>query len=599
MSPVEIKFFRFFFACALFYSASGLYAGETKTFTRVITGPEAEYVIEVAGTLDPENVEIIIENLGVTPVLNPRITVNGLYDWYDVNSMAAEITADCRTDEEKALAVWQWVHWKRFQRSAQDRSSLHPVRAMNGYGYGICGHTAAWLKALWTAAGLTARVQEIWGHTISEVYYNGGWHMLDGNVKVFYTSRDNQTIASLAELEKDGWLIERTIHPRDPWVRQPDPPARNKEFVRYITTSRDNYEEHSYDSEIEKNYNMSYTLKPGEKLIRWWKPVLEKFEARDKRPLAPQRYANGRLIWEPDLAKVDVTDYLNIIENVTTRHRNGQDPAINIGELHDESYTRPARFTIPVNSAYPVIGGRFWCKLVKDPGGASASVFFGEPSWGQGNLYTFRWGSGAQNIEVDLDHNILENAPVYDYQIGFTLKGNARAGSPAQAGVEWFKSVSDLQVSPHGLPGLSRGVNVVRYRDGTQGESKKVRITHKWLEMEDNHAPGRVVEAVSPKGSEVVNKLAPALKWGRATDEDAADSVVDYQVLVSLRPDCRWPVSMTLYQNVGSDKCEWTVPKSFLNPGTTYYWKIRARDSRDTVGEWGEIFSFKTSARAR
>ncbi len=587
------------FACLVFQvSAAAAEEGELKTFSRVIDEAEAEYVIEVGGTLDPENVRIEIENLGDTPIKDPRITVNGDYDWYDINSMVGEITADCTTDEEKALAIWQWVHWKRFQRSPQDKSSLHPVRAMNGYGYGICGHTAAWLKALWKAAGLQARVQEIWGHTVSEVYYNGGWHMLDGNVKVFYTSRDNRTIAGLAELEKDAWLIERTIHPRDPWVRRSDPPSRNKEFVRYIVTARDNYEEEGYDSEIEKSYDMSYTLKPGEKLIRWWQPVLGKFEARDKRPLVPQRYANGRLVWEPDLEKVDVLDYLNVIENVTTRHRNGQDPAINIEELHDKNYTRPARFAIPVQSAYPVIGGRFWCKLVKDPGGASASVFFGEPSWGQGNLYTFRWGSGAQDIEVDLDHNILENAPVYNYQVGITLKGNAEARPPAQAGVEWFKSVSDLQVSPHSLPALARGRNVIRYRDSSP-DSREVRITHTWRENSGSHAPEQVTRAVSPANSATVKRLSPILKWYPAADPDDGDSVVDYQVMVSLRPDCRWPVSMTLYQNVGSAECEWKVPESFLNPGTTYYWRVRARDGSGEVGDWGEIFSFKTSARAK
>ena len=33
--------------------------------------------------------------------------------------------------------------------------------------------------------------------------------------------------------------------------------------------------------------------------------MLGKFESPDKNPLVPQRYANGRLIWEPDLEKVE------------------------------------------------------------------------------------------------------------------------------------------------------------------------------------------------------------------------------------------------------------------------------------------------------
>lgn len=599
MITKESGFIRAFCILALICLSMGsvLSAGELKTFSKEITGTQEEYVIEVNGTLDPENVEITIENLGETAVVDPRMTVNNLYDWYDVNSMVKEITAGSTTDEEKALAIWEWVHWKRFQRSPLDHSSLHPVRAMNGYGYGICGHTAAWLKCLWTAAGLEARVQEIWGHTISEAYYNGAWHMLDGNVKVFYTARDNRTIASLAELEKDAWLIKRTIHPRDPWIRQNDPPGRNEEFVRYIITSDDNFEEHSYDSEIAKNYTMSYTLKPGEKLIRWWNPVLEKYESCDKQPQVPQRYANGRLVWEPDLGKVDVRDYLNVIENITTRQRDGQEPAIHLTRLQDENYSRPSRFTIPVNSAYPIVGGRFWCKLRKDSG-ASAGISYGEPDWEQSDLYTYRWGAGTEGVELYLDKFILDSAPRYNYEIGFTLKGNANPRKPAQAGVEWFKSFTDLQVSPHSLPALKRGRNVIRYWDSSQG-ARKVRITHTWREVDDNHAPGKVIQAVSPANAEEVKVLTPLFKWSPAKDEDTNDKVVDYQVMVSLRSDCRWPLSMSLYRNSGSPAGEWKVSESFLNPGTTYYWKVRARDSHGAVGEWGDIFSFKTSDKAK
>ena len=84
-----------------------------------------------------------------------------------------------------------------------------------------------------------------------------------------------------------------------------------------------------------------------------------------------------------------------------------------------------------------------------------------------------------------------------------------------------------------------------------------------------------------------------------ATDPDPGDKVADYQVMVSLRPDCRWPLSPILWQNVGSEKTEWQLPSSFLNPGTTYYWKVRARDNRGDVGEWSRVFQFKTPGDAK
>lgn len=570
-------------------------AGELKTFSREITAQDDEYTIEVGGLLDPENVEIVIENLGDAPVADPRISINGLYDWYDVKSIAAEITRGCTTDEEKALAVWEWILWKRFQRSPMDNSTANVVRDQNGYGYGICGHSAAWLKQLCLAAGVQARVYEIWGHTVNEVFWDGKWHFLDSNVKVYYLGRDNRTLASMAELEKDPWLIQRTIHPRDPWVRQDDPPGRNEEFVRYITTAKDNYVDDSYDKEISKNYTMAWTLKPGMKLTRWWTPKLGKFEGLKERAQEPIRYANGQIVWEPDLSKIDMLAYIDTIDNVTTRwHNGGKGPAIQVRYPQDEQYSRPSRAGLPIESAWPVVGGRFACTLVKESG-CSVSMFYGQPEWEESNLYSYRWGSGSETNSFNLDYYITNAAPVYDYTIGFTMMGNGRGKTPRQAGVDWFRSESDLQVGPYSIPALKLGKNVIRYHDSSAG-IKKVRITHVWREKDDNHAPSKVSAALSPKE---VKSLSPVLEWQPATDPDPGDSVTDYQVMVSLRPDCRWPLSNSVYRNIGSAKTSWTVPASFLNPGTAYYWKVRARDSKGVIGDWSEVFSFSTAAKAK
>jgi hypothetical protein len=505
-------------------------------YSIVVTKPEAVYTIDVHGVVDPENIEIDVENLGDQPVVNPRMTVNGLYDWYDVKTLVNEITRDCQTDEEKALAIWSWVHWKRFQREPHDDSSLNPVRGLNGYGYGICGHTSAWLKSLLTAGGVKARVWEITGHTISEAFYNGAWHMLDGNVKVFYLDRDNRTIASLATLEHDQWLIERTIHVTDPWFRGPDAPERNGEFIHYIITNKDNWESDGYDYEINKPYTMAITLKPGEKLIRWWKPVLEKFEGRDKDPLMPERYANGRL----------------------------------------------------------------FCALVKQGNSSldQAEIFFGEPQWDNGDLYRYLWGKGTKNLEIDLDPSFLKHGVLYNYSIVFTLRGNAKSNPPTQAGVDHFRVITDLQVSPHSLPALSLGKNVIRYWDSSPGP-RMVRITHRWRELNDRRPPEKVQNALNPSDGGEVATLTPTLRWADATYPDTSDKVTDYQVMVSLRPDCRWPLSPTLHQNAGFAKPEWQVPATFLNPGTVYYWKVRARGGRGDIGEWSRVFRFKTEGNSK
>ena len=590
---------------ALFATAA---AGQesAKEFSIAIDRPDSEYTINVGGSMDPENLEVTLENLGDTPVINPRLTVNGVYDWYDAKSLAAEITRDCHTDEEKALAIWSWIRYRTYQRAPQnDDSATNPVRALNGYGYGICGHVAAWMKCLWTAAGLQARVQELAGHTVSEAYYNGAWHELDGNVKVFYLDHDNRTIASLATLEHDKSLIERTIHPREmePWFIGPDTPERNEEFIGYITSYKDNYEEHSYDAVIAKDYTMAMTLKPGEKLVRWWTPKLGKFEGRDTRAEIPQIYANGQLIWEPDLTRVDMRPYLWVPEhhfpNIATRREDGQRPAIHVADRQNPVYPNPATFAIPIASPYPIVGGRFTCTLVKEgnSGLDSAFISFGEPQWwSSSDLYEYRWGRGTQKVGLDLDSKLLRTHSNYRYSIGFGIGANADNHPATQTGIEAFRSETDLQVSPESLPALSLGRNTVRFR---QQSNAKVRITYRWREINGRRPPGKVLATVNPGNGGEVASLAPLLAWAPPGEVEGSDRVVDYQVMVSLHSDCRWPLSTTLQQNVGSAKSDWKVPASFLNPGTTYYWKVRARNGRGDIGEWGTVFSFKTAADAK
>ncbi len=588
-------------ACALIISLFGSLVwaedGPAKTFSIVLDKPDSEYTIEVGGTDRPENIEIVIENLGDTAVVNPRLSVNGLYDWYDVNSLAAEITRGAKTDEEKAMAVWSWVLYKRFQRSPADHSALHPIRGLSGYGYGNCGFTAAWLKGLLTAAGVKARVQELWGHTVNEAFWDGAWHLLDGNAKAFYLDRDNRTIASLGAVERDGGLILRTIHPADPWFRGADPPGETEEWARYFISYKDNYEEHGYDSEIAKEYTMAMTLRPGEKLIRWWGPELGRFESQDRGGEVPKRYANGRLIWEPDLRRIDMQPYLSVPSggNIATRGQDGRSPAIHVADLQNRLYTHPSTFAIPIASPYPVLGGRFSCMLVKEGSSDLATISLDRPGLESGDLYTFRWDKGSKTVEVDLGSKIMRKGAVYGYEIAFALRGDAESTPPTQSGVDAFRSVTDLQVAPESLPALALGKNTIRFWHHSPGAGK-VRITHRWREDHGLRPPARVDTAVTPADGGEAGRLTPILKWRPAPAEG---KVVDYQVMVSLRPDCRWPLSQTLFQNVGSEKTEWTVPAGFLNPGTTYYWHVRARGGEGKIGEWGPVFRFTTAGSAR
>ncbi len=100
----------------------------TKEHSQIITVNDYTYEIEVDGFRDPVNETIIIENLGEKPIVNPRITVNDRYDWFDTESIAREATRGCQTDEERAFAIFNFVRAQSQHLSPPgDREALNPV----------------------------------------------------------------------------------------------------------------------------------------------------------------------------------------------------------------------------------------------------------------------------------------------------------------------------------------------------------------------------------------------------------------------------------------------------------------------------------------
>jgi hypothetical protein len=90
---------------------------------QVVTEPGQAWVVPMGGTLDMENtrivststcrvgfqpnVELVIANTGDTPVVNPRLVVNGRGDWHDFAALLAEWTRGARDDREKAMLLWE------------------------------------------------------------------------------------------------------------------------------------------------------------------------------------------------------------------------------------------------------------------------------------------------------------------------------------------------------------------------------------------------------------------------------------------------------------------------------------------------------------
>jgi len=85
-------------------------------------------------------------------------------------------------------------------------------------------------------------------------------------------------------------------------------------------------------------------------------------------------------------------------------------------------------------------------------------------------------------------------------------------------------------------------------------------------------------------------------RWVPATDPDD-DHIVDYHFELSEYPDMRWLFSPNfeklISRTASRGRAEWTVPYvGLLNPGTNYYWRVRACDENKVWGPWSRPSSF-------
>jgi hypothetical protein len=533
-----------------------------------ITQGRLEYVVVQRGTMDGRNCRspqgvwqpfeqtwesnrsIRMENVGATVVVNPWLS-NGQNDFRSLEKIVARAIEPGMTDGEKARSLWWQEVQHRFHFGGDNNELLDPVKVFNIYGYNTCGNDSICLAGQWRKAGFKVAPARLVGHCVTQVFYDGSWHLMDGDMHSIYLGRDNETIAGEQDLVRDHDLIRRT-HTQG--ILQPERRAGDEwESSIYVFEGTVTGDRNSASTPL----NM--TLRPGEALE--WRfghrsPI--KYHGAQAPPF-PDRLCNGLWEYRPDFQGPSWRAGATLVESI--RERDG-------GLAAEEGKTGFAVWTM--SSPYVFVGGRLEVE-------------------GTGTRFALSWdGQTWHPVDRNLDGLFPPEGPArYRYLLKCELAGDAH--------LRRLAIVNDLQMSPLTLPGMGVGTNAFTYTDETPGR-RQVRITHQWVERSASRPPDAPAEPVFPPSGGETNGTEIVFLWRPAGDPEG-DAIADYHFELSGRADMKWPLSMSfaklISRTADAGQAQYTLAgPGLLNPDTEYFWRVRAKDQKGVWGPWSATWSF-------
>ncbi len=197
--------------------------------------------------------------------------------------------------------------------------------------------------------------------------------------------------------------------------------------------------------------------------------------------------------------------------------------------------------------------------------------------------------------------------PCYDLYVKVRLEGSATA----RPHVRDVTLVSGFQVARASLPSYDTGVASYSV---SQDSDATLDVTHVWQEFVDRTVPTIAGGPVRPAPGATVSLDEPLwLEWPTVTSPVGAGQ---YRIQVCADAICTSPLVAGLEHDSNSyvgpgvngirgdsddryyigQGTKWLVPyRQLLQPGQTYYWRVRAQDIDGRWGPWSATWSFVTS----
>jgi hypothetical protein len=529
-------------------------------FGRTCTAPTT-WTLDLTGTKYLSNHSIRIANTGNADIVNPWVVANDTGNWFDTTSTLKETVGTGLTQQLQAYAIWQLMCANTYNWSPPEAyDEMHsPVKILNVYGYGLCDDIARVSECLYNKSGMTqARIWDLFGHVVTDVYYNSSWHMLDADLGVFYPKRDNLTAASVTDCANDGWLVSRV----------------SGDAIAQLYTTKSNNS--GAQGQWSTDHTMAMRLRPGESLERYYTNWGKYHDIWDH--LEPPEYGNGLHVYAPDLSGNTFLDgFYDIADLETTDSSSGKPnvhlaPGATSGELACELYC-----------PYAYVGGRVTMKGVVPVDGDQIQVMFSKDKVAWNTVGTLTKGfPGEQSFSLDSGIATSSSTACYRFYVKFRLLSPT---ANQDLGLNALAVAGEIQCAPRALPSLVHGqVNPIAVSFNPVPDAR-LAVELRWHEEPGVDMTGVPAYPISPPNGLKVPTLTPILSWqSRAPD----DPEVWRELVVSWDAKGIRPVSPALMFK-GSSTNSWQVPAGWLLNGKTYYWHVREFTEENP---WSATWSF-------
>jgi hypothetical protein len=374
------------------------------------------------------------------------------------------------------------------------------IKSFNVYGYGFCSGHAANMSALALHIGFKARGWALNGHSVSEVYYDNAWHLLDPSL-INYFPKPEGGLASVEEiidavkdwyvdhpeLQTDsdalykfsrnfGWkkgpalLANSPFYSQNGWL-----PGRTHGWYSTMTEyggAPDKKPPFEYEYGYSQGYQVNIQLRRGEMLTRNWSnkglhvnmdlkeshsPGCLKMDKGNnltyslkRGDLAPGRVGSGEVRYTVPLTSGEFRLGALRADNLACTSDDGTAPA-----LHVKNPAAKGVLEIRMPSSYVYLTGAIEIEAVV-PEGGEVAVFYSDNHGLDWRTVDYLMESGTRRL--DFSDLALRR---YDYRLRFVIKGPG-------AGINALTVLNDVQLSQRALPALDTGTNRISFSSGAQ-----------------------------------------------------------------------------------------------------------------------------------